>query len=342
MKLRIGVTGLGRIGWEHCKGLAGHPDFNLTAVADPVAERRAEAATNFACATFASHDELLAAELDAVVIASPTHLHKTMSLAALAAGRHVLLEKPMATNLADARAIADAASRAHRILTVYQPHRLMAYHQQIRHVLAAGKLGQVYHVKRGAFGWVRRNDWQALTKYGGGMLANHGAHSIDQLLDLTGRDVDRVFCRLGRVAALGDADDVVKLVYQTKAGILGEIEINQASPRPGYELEIYGTHGTLWKDGNTLKLRYFKPAELPARALETGLASANRQYPHDHATFYDEEILIDPKHTLDVYADLARAIRTGGEPYVKPAETLVVMELMERCRQQGPIIETPI
>ena len=158
-KLRIGVTGLGRIGWEHCRALAGHADFTLAAVADPLGERLAEAATNFGCTTCKSHDELLTTDaLDAVVIASPTHLHREMSLAAFAAKRHVLLEKPMATTVSDAHAVAAAGARAQRVLTVYQPHRLMAYHQQTRQAIASGRLGQVYHVRRAVFGWVRRND----------------------------------------------------------------------------------------------------------------------------------------------------------------------------------------
>jgi scyllo-inositol 2-dehydrogenase (NADP+) len=343
-KLRIGVTGLGRIGWVHCLGLVGHADFTLVAVADPAADRRAEAVTKFGCAAVTTHDELLrVAGLDAVVIASPTHLHRAMAVAAFKAGKHVLLEKPMAVTVAEARAIAQAAKRAKCVLTVYQPHRLMAYHQQTKQVIASGKLGKVYHVKRGAFSWGRRNDWQTLQKFGGGMLNNHGAHFIDQLLDLTGSDIDRMFCRLGRVASLGDAEDAVKLVYQTRAGVLGEVEINQGVPRSNFELEVFGTHGALWKDQNTLKLRYFLPEELPPIALDSALASPGRQYPRDSAKFYDESIEIDAKYTVDVYADLARAIRTGGEPFVKPAETLAVMQMLARCRKEAKgIIETPI
>ena len=183
-----------------------------------------------------------------------------MAVAALKTGKHVLLEKPMAVTVTEARAIAQAAKRAKRVLTVYQPHRLMAYHQQTRQVIASGKLGKVYHVKRGAFGSGRRNDWQTLLKFGGGMVNNTGAHFIDQLFNLTGSDIDRILHQLGRVAALGDAEDVVKLVYQTRIGMLGEMEINQgmAASALGYEPEVYGSHGVLWKEQNTIKLRYLQ------------------------------------------------------------------------------------
>ena len=332
------------MGWVHLQTLANHADYTVVGVADPLAERRAEAVAKFGCQAFATHAELVnTGQLDVIVIASPTHLHLPMAVTAFQAGLHVFLEKPMALTLVEARTIARAAQRARRVLTVCQPHRLMAYHQQTRQAIESGKLGQVYHIKRAVSGWVRRNDWQAVSKFGGGMLNNYGAHFIDQVLDLTGRDVDRLFCRLGRVAAMGDAEDVVKLVYQTRAGILGEVEINQATPHSPSELEIYGTHGALWKDGNTLKLRYFLPAELPAREMETTLASAGRQYPHDNAKFYDETIAIDSQFSLEVFADLARAIRTGGAPYVKPVETLAVMRMLERCRKSARgIIETPL
>jgi predicted dehydrogenase len=77
--------------------------------------------------------------------------------------------------------------------------------------------------------------------------------------------------------------------------------------------------------------------------LDENLASANRQYPRDTAQFYDEEIPIEERHAVNVYTDFAQAIRTGGEPYVKPAHTLVVMQMLERARKAArEIIVTPI
>jgi len=147
-KLRIGVTGLGRIGWEHCQKLAKHKDYTLAGVADPSGTRREEAVALCGCAAFATHAAMLkGACLDAVVIASPTHLHKDMAVAAFKAGLHVFLEKPMAMNVEEARAIVIAARRAKRKLTVYQPHRAMAYFQHIRRIVESGKLGDIYHIK---------------------------------------------------------------------------------------------------------------------------------------------------------------------------------------------------
>ena len=206
--LRIAVAGLGRIGWiQHARSLVKHADFRLVAACDPEADRRAEAERELKCRAFADYAQMLEqAELDAVVIATPTHLHKPMALAALRRGVHVILEKPMALDAREAAAIIRAARSRRRVLTVYQPARLGAQFQHLRRLIASGRIGRIVHVQEGSFSHWRRNDWQALRKYGGGMLANYGAHAIDTTLQLIGYDIQRVFCHRQIIASLGDAE----------------------------------------------------------------------------------------------------------------------------------------
>ena len=278
-RIRIGVAGLGRIGWEfHCKTLAPHADFVLAAAADTEPARVKEAEATFGCRGFDSFEAMLAAGgLEAVVIATPTHLHRSMAEAAFAAGLHVILEKPMAPSAADARTIARCAKKCNRVLTVYQPHRLAAYLQHLRLLLASGRIGPVYHVRRGMFNYVRRDDWQSLRKYGGGMLNNYGAHGLDQLLSLTGTDVKRLFCQLRRVATLGDADDAVKVVYETRRGVLGELDINMGAALGLYELEVYGVHGAISLRSGVFTVRWFSLAQLPPKTLDKTLAAYRQQ-----------------------------------------------------------------
>jgi len=344
-RIRIGVVGLGRIGWSfHCQTLARHRDFELVAVADTDPARRREAEETFGCAAFARYEQMLErADLEAVVIASPTHLHKDMALSALRRGLHVYLEKPMAATYADAQAIVRAARRRGRVLSVYQPHRAAAYFRQVLQIIRSGRIGTVYHFRRGGFRYVRRDDWQSLRRFGGGMLNNYGAHSLDQALQVTGYDVRRVFCQLRRVASLGDAEDVVKVVYETRKGVLGEVDINQASAISPYELEVYGTRGAVWLEKDRIHCRSFSPADLKRKRLNRSLASPDRKYPRDDIRFAERTIPVAGKHEVDVYADLARAIRTGSDPLVRPAEPLAVMRLLEQCRQDSRrILVTPI
>ncbi len=343
--LRIGVAGLGRIGWGfHCKAIGPHKDWQLVAVADPAAERCAEAQQTYGCRAFRRFQEMLEqADLDAVTIATPTHLHKGHVLAAARRGLHIMLEKPMAANLADARAIVRAAKHAGCILTVYQPHRAAAYFRHLQRIIASGRIGQVYHVRRGSFRFVRRDDWQSLRKFGGGMLNNYGAHALDQMLALTGYDVRKVFCDLRRVASLGDAEDVVKVVYQTRSGTIGEVDINQATPHGPYDIEVYGTRGVITKHKDEYTVRWLPRGELKAKRLDARLASAGRKYPTDDVEFRQEVIRVDPKYQVDVYKDFARAIRTGGAPFVPAEQTLEVMRIMEWCRRDSKrITQTPL
>jgi predicted dehydrogenase len=344
-RISIGVAGLGRIGWQfHCREIARSPDFELAAVQDVKADRRAEAQQVYGVPSFARFSDMLgAAGLEAVVVATPTHLHREMAEEALRRGCHVLLEKPMAESAADAAAIVRTAARHRLVLTVYQPNRAAAYFQHLQKLLASGVIGEPYHVRIGAFRYVRRNDWQSLRRYGGGMLNNYGAHALDQLLQLVGYDVKRVFCNLRLVASLGDADDVVKVVVETRQGRLGEMDINQASVISPYRLQVWGSRGAieLSPDHRQFSVTYFTRKALKPKRLDRSLASAQRRYPEDQVPLKVEQVKVDRRLAVDVYADLAAAIRKGRPAFVRPEEPLAVMKLIDRCRaDSGRILKT--
>jgi scyllo-inositol 2-dehydrogenase (NADP+) len=343
-RIRIGVAGLGRIGWGyHCRAIAAHEQFELVAVQDLLPERLAEAKETYGVAGYADLAQLLAeAKPEAMVIATPTHLHLPMSVEALRAGSHVLLEKPMASDAKEAAAIARAAKRYDRLLTVYQPLRASAYFQHLRAILTSGRLGRVYHVRIGVFSYGRRNDWQSLRKYGGGMLSNYGAHSLDQLLQLIGYDIKEVFSNLRVVASLGDAEDVLKVVVTTRSGGLGELDVNQASTIRPFSFEAWGTQGALSVQGyqEQIKLTYFTPDQLVPKTLDKSLASANRRYPSDDVAFVEETLPVDQSLAVDFYDNFAAAIRKGKPLFVKPEEPLAVMKLIDRCREQSKILRT--
>lgn len=344
-KLKIAVAGLGRIGWAtHCRVLTNHKDYQLVAVTDTDPDRRKEAEDVYGCNSYDSFTKMLKEEhLDVVTIATPTHLHKKMSIEAFKAGTNVFLEKPMALNLKEAKEIVASSKRYKKALTIFQPHRVTAYFQQLLDIIDKGLIGDVYHVKRGLFSFTRRNDWQSLKKYGGGMLANYGAHLIDQLMFLTGYDIKKIYCNTRKVASLGDTDDAVKIIYETKKGIIGEIDINQALTIRPYEMEVYGTNGTAVKEGNFWKVTSFKKKDLPAKKLETSLTAAGRKYPSENIKFKKQTIKVNSKMEIDIYADFANAIRKRKSPVIKPEQVVAVMKMIENCRKEaGKLWVTPI
>jgi predicted dehydrogenase len=259
-----------------------------------------------------------------------------MAVEAVNAGCHVMLEKPMAPDSADAKAIVRAAARRRRVLTVYQPRRAAASYQHLRALLASGIIGEVYHVRIGMFQLSLRDDWQALRRFGGGMLNNYGAHGLDLLLQLVGYDVRRVFCTLRRVASVGDAEDVVKVIVQTAQGVLGELDINQASTINPYFMDVWGTRGALSlppDDPDHITVRRIADGTVRPRKLVASLASTGRRYPDaGDLPIRESRIKVDEGRAVDVYADFARAIRSGKPPFVRPEEPLAVMRLIDRCR----------
>ncbi|NLF16313.1 MAG: Gfo/Idh/MocA family oxidoreductase [Lentisphaerae bacterium] len=343
-KLRIGVAGLGRIGWAfHCKRLGAHADWTLAAVADTEAARRQEAVDTYGCQAFADFTEMCAkGNLDAVVIATPTHLHEAMVMTAFQHGLHVLLEKPMAPTYAEAERIVVAAEKAGKVLTVYQPHRLGAYFQHLKSIVNDGRIGRVTMLQRGAFSFARRNDWQSLQKYGGGMLNNYGAHYLDQVLQLVGYDIHRVWCCLQKVASLGDADDVVKILLELKGGVVADCTISQATVgKLPYEIIVWGTCGNVELFNNQITVRWFDPAALPAREVNPSLASTDRKYPSETLPVQTETVPVDPAYQVDVHTNLAQAIRGTAPVFVPARQTLALMDLLARCRESSAGIRVP-
>jgi len=339
-RIRIGVSGLGRIGWLfHCEQIFGHPDFELAAVQDPEASRLKEAAERYGVPTYTDLGGMLAGErLDAVVIASPTHLHARMTRDALRAGCHVLLEKPMAINGSQAAGMVRLAARRRRVLAVHMPRRAEAYFQHLCALVRSGYVGRVYHVRVGMYQFAIRNDWQALKRYGGGLLANWGTHAMDLMLALLEDEVTVVFSSMRKVASAGDTEDVLTIALRTLEGAVGIIEINHVSAVNPCYIDVTGTRGTISIAPDSLgqlRVRRVAPGSVHPRVLDPSLASAGRRYPDADVSFEESVLPVDSSRAVNVFTDFARAIRAGSPPLVPASNALRVVRLLHRCRRKA-------
>jgi len=143
-KVRLGIVGAGIMGELHARILSRHPACEVVAIADSHRERAQALAARFNIpATFASHQEMLAgAEIDVVSVCTPDFAHAEAAIAAAEAGKHVLVEKPLAVTVADAEAIIAAAQRSRvKVMTQFSHRWVPAYHQT-KDLLAGGDLGQ--------------------------------------------------------------------------------------------------------------------------------------------------------------------------------------------------------
>src|SRR5262249_15530562 len=140
--LKIGLIGYGAWGSHHASAIVESGEFELTAVCSQSEPSRRAASDKLGVPTVADYRELLARpELDAVDILLPTHLHREVAAAALAAGKQVLLEKPMAATLADCRALIDAACSSGKILYIGHELRHSTQWGRMRTMIEEGSVG---------------------------------------------------------------------------------------------------------------------------------------------------------------------------------------------------------
>jgi scyllo-inositol 2-dehydrogenase (NADP+) len=262
--VRVGIAGLGRSGWNiHALGLEAHPQFTVAAVTDPEPARRAEAEERFGCRAYADFDGLAAdPEVELIVVATPSHTHGPMSCQALAAGKHVLVEKPMAVNVRQADEMIACAREHDRILTIYQIRRLDPDFLKIREILESGILGPIHELRMGAYSYDRRCDWQTLSRFGGGQLRNNGSHFVDQALVLAGGEGKLLFADLRQVACGGDTEDHVKVLFEGSSGVIADVEMG-ISPFGVTKWLIMGKYGGLTGDGKRIEWKYYDPSTLP-------------------------------------------------------------------------------
>jgi len=143
--VKVGISGLGRSGWNiHANALSKCPNlYKIVAVVDALEERRREAVNRFGCRAYSDFEQLIEDdEVELVVVATPSYLHASQTIEALKAGKNVVCEKPMATSLAEADAMIEAAEKSGRILTIFQNMRYAPDFLKVREVVKSGILGR--------------------------------------------------------------------------------------------------------------------------------------------------------------------------------------------------------
>ncbi|PZE21801.1 Gfo/Idh/MocA family protein [Paenibacillus xerothermodurans] len=190
--IQIGVIGAGNIGNVHIHEFKKIREAAIAAVTDvylPLAESRAK--EHGIPKVHASYEEMLQdPSLDAVIVAVPNEMHAPIAIRALEAGKHVLLEKPMAINGTSAKQIVKAHRASNKILMIGHQMRWESINLQVKEQIDKGALGQIYNVKAG---WMRRKGipgwgtwFTQMAKSGGGPLIDIGVHMLDLSLHLMG------------------------------------------------------------------------------------------------------------------------------------------------------------
>jgi UDP-N-acetylglucosamine 3-dehydrogenase len=251
---RIGVIGCGLIARRtHLPAYAASADADLVAVCSGSRASAESAAAEFGVRRV--HDDWRAliadSEIDAVDICAPNALHAPIAIAASQAGKHVLVEKPMALSLAEADAMIAAARAAERVLMVAHNLRYQPVYEAIKRIVADGLIGRPL-AARGVFMhagpdefWGATSDWfwqeQAA---GGGALLDMGIHMIDLLRWFIDEPVVEVEAMTARLAKPTFADDNAFVLLRFAGGAIASMQASwTARPFPDREVVIHGERG---------------------------------------------------------------------------------------------------
>lgn len=340
--IRVGILGLGRSGWNiHADACADHSVFSVVAVADPVLERREEAAERFGCATHVEPGDVIADEsVDLIVVATPSNTHVPLTVDALKSGKHVLVEKPMAQSPEGVDEMIAAATDAGRVLTCYQPRRLDPDYLAVRAAVDSGRLGELVLVRRVIQNFMRRTDWQMLRKFDGGALSNTVPHLLDQALQFVDPAAEfELLADLRHTVGAGDAEDHARLNLRPRnGGPLLEVEASSvvALPQPGWL--VIGTHGAI--SGSTpddMTIRWSDPATWGPLAVDEGPAVGRKYGTSETLEWTDEKLDTsgtDRSAALMFYDHLGATLRSGADLLVTPESIRRQIEILDRARQQ--------
>lgn len=312
-KIGFGIIGCGVISDFHANAL-----FALSedAILVGVADARPEAAERFAqvkgVRAFASVEEMLACpEIQVVTICVPSGFHADIAIKAANAGKHIIVEKPMAITTEQLNAMEEACEKNGVLLSSVAQSRFTRGVEMTKRAIAEGLLGKmvcadVYMKFNRTQEYYNSGGWRGTKAIdGGGALMNQGIHGVDLLLYLAG-DVKSVYAVSKTLARSIEVEDTLSAVLEFKSGATGVIQAT-TSVYPGYprRLEINGDKGTIvLEEGNVVRWDIDNPAKQDIVLQPTMFSSA--------AT----PTAINVDNHRKQFADVIRALRTGTKPLI--------------------------
>lgn len=257
--LNFGIVGCGAAAVTHARLLADIPDACLFGVADKNTEAASKFAAEYGATAYGSYEEMLADErIDVITVATPSYFHKENAIAALRAGKHVVLEKPMALCAADCDEIIENIKSTGKLLTVMAQMRMSEDVTKVKQLVSEGAFGKISLVEL-TMKYYRNEDyyassnWRGTLKYdGGGALINQGIHGIDFIMYIMG-DILRVKAFKKTVTHNIEAEDTLTAVAEFECGALGVIEASTCA-YPGFErlIKIHGDKGYVEMSENSI------------------------------------------------------------------------------------------
>jgi scyllo-inositol 2-dehydrogenase (NADP+) len=334
MRLRVGLVGFGLAGRVLHAPLIRTAGMEIVGVVTRQAE--AVAASLPAASTYADAESLLAAaKPDLVVITSPNHLHHPQALLSLAAGAHVVVDKPMALTMAEAHTMMQAAASAGRVLSVFHNRRWDSDFLTVQRLVAERALSAIHHYEAR---WERfsptvRERWRERAEAGGGLLNDLGPHLIDQALCLFGQpDWLQAEIYTQRPGAVVDDAFEIRMGRGPLRMVLGA-NCLAASPAPRFRLlaatNSYTKYGL---DVQEAQLKDGMQPDSPGFGVEP---ESQRGLLTDGASAAVRVVPAERGNWLHYYQSLQRSITHGTPPPVAASAAPAVLSIIEAARRSS-------
>ena len=326
-RLRIGVIGTGKIAQTlHIPNVLFSDRTELVALSNPHPEKMERIIEKFGIegvSTYTDYKDLLKRDdVDAVIIATPNAYHAPITVEALRAGKHVLVEKPMATSSKEALEMLEESKRSGKILMVNHSQRFFPHHMKAKEIIESGMLGEIRLVKT-MFGHSGPENWSPSARWFFekdkamfGALGDLGVHKVDLIRFLTGLEIEECFAMLGTLEKSGNVEDISSAVLRLSNGALATLDSNWITKglEENYTV-IYGEYGTLkigYSDPTKIDMYLIKPVnyhgEIRLRPL-----------------FTNE----DPYWKMPVVEHFAKVCLGEEKPVVRPEDGYIAIKVIE-------------
>lgn len=337
--LRFGLVGCGVIGQTHAAAVAGLEGARLAAVADPVSERASSLAQRHGVPAYADLAAMLAGEeIDVVTVCTASGLHGEIARAAMLAGKHVVVEKPLEISLSAIDDLIAVQRRQGVEMATISQHRFDPATRQVHALLAVGEFGRPVLANAQILWWRSQEyydsgGWRGTWALdGGGVLMNQSIHSIDLLQWFMG-PVRSVQAYTGTLAHRMETEDTAAATLHFASGALGSIAATTAAyPGVATRLEVLGSAGSAVIENDRLRYLELRSEDGEAVGLygradaqleDTPLGSAGSRVPEGDA------------HALQLAA-IVRAIHRGETPPVDAAAArhavAIILAIYESAR----------
>ena len=329
-RLKVGLIGYGHAGSIfHAPLILAEPRFELSAVATSRHSQVGRTLAGVRCVS--SPAELFSDDsIDLIVVASPNETHRELALAALAAGKHVVVDKPLANSSREAGEIIDAAARSGKMLSVFQNRRWDGDFLTVKSLIGEGSLGGVsYYEAR--FDRDRpqiKAGWREEEKEGSGLLFDLGSHLIDQALSLFGPP-ESVSAVVEKQRPGARVDDYfrIELNYDSRQAVL---QASMLAPEPGPRFLVRGDAGTFEKSGLDPQEDALKAGRRP------GEIGWGRDLPKNYGTLTTKEgarrVETLPGAYQDYYSGLASCLLHGAPVPVAAEDARRALIVLEAAR----------